>query len=101
MRIRLLFIISAIGLLIGLVSAYFSAQQAPAQPPLFSPAPNPYGNGIFANGIIESRQTQGANISISPEVSGPVTHVLVHEGEAVRAGEPLLSIDDSVQRQTT
>lgn len=101
MRPRLLFILAGIGLVLGLLSAYVSAQQPPSQPPVFSPAPNPYANGIYANGIVESRQTQGANISIFPEVTGPIARVLVGEGDAVKAGMPLLMIDDSVQRETT
>jgi len=39
---------------------------------------------IFANGIIESDQTSGSNINIYPEVSGPVTQVLVEEARALR-----------------
>ena len=101
MRLKYLFFIAAAGFLIGLLSAYVSAQQPPSQPPVFSPAPNPYPNGIYANGIVESRQMQGANISIFPEVTGPITHVFVSEGDIVKVGTPLLTIDDSVQRETT
>lgn len=101
MRIKILFVIAAVGLVLGLLSAYVSAQQPPSLPPAFNPAPNPYPNGIYANGIVESRQTQGANISIFPEVTGPITRVFVSEGDSVKAGAPLLTIDDSVQRETT
>ena len=101
MRHKFLFVLAALGLLAGIVSAYVSAQQPSAQPPVFNPASNPYADGIYANGIVESRQDQGANISIFPEVAGPVTHILVREGDSVRAGTPLVQIDDSVQRQTT
>jgi HlyD family secretion protein len=97
----LLFGISALGLLIGLYSAYISAQQPAPQPPVFAPAPDPYKNGIYATGIVESHQSHGANIAIYPEVSGPITAVLVAEGDTVKAGDVLLTIDDSVQRQTT
>ena len=51
--------------------------------------------------MIESDQAQGENINIYPEVSGPITQVLVAEGEQVRKGDPLLTIDDSVERATT
>ena len=57
----------------------FSQTQA-AQPPVFNPAPNPYAQGIYANGIIESYQSNGENINIYPEVSGPIMHILVTEG---------------------
>ncbi len=99
--IKALFILAAAGLLAGLVSAYVSAQPIPAQPPAFNPAANPYAKGIYANGIVESLQAHGANISIFPEVPGPVTRVFVAEGDQVKAGARLLTIDDSVQRQTT
>jgi HlyD family secretion protein len=101
MRRRLIFILAALGLLAGLVSAYVSAQQPTAQPPVFNPASNPYANGIYANGIVESRQSHGENISIFPDVTGSIARILVNEGDSVKAGAPLVQIDDSVQRQTT
>ncbi len=56
--------------------------------------------GIYAEGIIESSQAQGENINIYPEVTGPITEVLVSEGAHVHKGDALLAIDDSVQRAT-
>lgn len=99
--LRILFGLAAAGLIGGLVTAYVSAEPVPSQPPAFQPAANPYTDGIYANGIVESYQTHGANIAIFPEVPGPITRVLVAEGDSVKAGAPLLTIDDSVQRQTT
>ena len=100
MRNRWLFVVSGIGLVVALVSAFIFAQQPAAQPPAFNPAANPYANGIYAEGIIESLQAQGENINIYPEVTGPVTQVLVGEGDRVHQGDALLMIDDSVQRAT-
>ncbi len=97
---KVIFALAAIGILIGLVNAYVYSQEIPAQPPAFNPAANPYSKGIYANGIIESDQTQGENINIYPEISGPITRILVAEGQTVRQGDPLLTIDDSVQRAT-
>jgi HlyD family secretion protein len=99
--IRLLFVLAIAGVVAGLVSAYVAAEPIPAQPPAFRPAANPYAKGIYANGIVESLQAHGANITIFPEVPGPVTHVFASEGDWVKAGQPLLAIDDSVQRQAT
>ncbi|MGA8146341.1 MAG: efflux RND transporter periplasmic adaptor subunit [Gallionellaceae bacterium] len=100
MRNKLLFALAIIGILAGFVSAYiFSIKQKPL-PPAFKPASNPYEKGIYANGIIESYQTSGENINIYPEVPGTVTRILVAEGQHVKAGIPLLMLDDSVQRAT-
>ncbi len=82
------------------VSAFMFSQQPKALPPAFNPAANPYRQGIYANGIIESAQAQGENINIYPEVAGPITQVLVAEGANGAQGRPLLAIDDSVQRAT-
>ena len=100
MRNKILFIISGIGLALAIVSAYIFAQQPTAQPPLFNPAANPYASGIYSEGLIESDQAQGENINIYPEVTGPITQILASEGQQVHKGDPLLTIDDSVQRAT-
>ena len=72
----------------------------PPLPPAFNPAANPYPNGIYANGILESDQPSGENINVYPEVPGTVKQILVAEGQEVKKGTVLLSIDDSVQRAT-
>jgi HlyD family secretion protein len=100
MRNKVIFVLAAVGLALGLVSAFLFSQQPKAQPPVFTPAANPYANGIYSDGMIESDQAQGENINIYPEVPGPITRVLVTEGQVVRQGDALLTIDDSVQRAT-
>jgi HlyD family secretion protein len=100
MRSKIIFVVSGIGLVLALISAIISGQQPKPLPPAFNPAANPYAKGIYAQGIIESSQTHGENINIYPEVSGPITEVLVAEGATVKKGDPLLKIDDSVQRAT-
>jgi len=100
MKHKLIFILAFAGFVAGLVAAYlYGIQQAP-QPPVFSPASNPYAKGVYAEGIVESDQPAGENINVYPDVTGPVTRIAVHEGEAVKAGSVLLTIDDSVQRAT-
>ena len=100
MRNRILFALAVIGVIAGLASAYIYGERTPAQPPVFNPAPNPYAKGIYAEGIIESQQTSGANINIYPEVAGVITQIPVAEGQTVRKGTPLVLMDDSVQRAT-
>ena len=100
-RNRIIFTLSIIGVLAALVAAYIFGMERKAQPPVFKPVSSPYESAIYANGIIESDQPSGENINIFPEVSGPITKVLVHEGQQVSAGTPLFTIDDSVQRANT
>ncbi len=100
MRSKIIFLASGIGLVLALISAIISGQQPKPLPPAFNPAANPYAKGVYAEGIIESSQTHGENINIYPEVSGPITEVLVAEGATVKKGDSLLKIDDSVQRAT-
>ena len=100
-RNTFIFTLSILGIIAGLVGAYIFGIQRKAQPPVFTPVSNPYASGIYANGIVESYQPSGENINIFPEVFGPITKVLVHEGQQVSAGTVLFTIDDSVQRANT
>ena len=98
MRNRILFAVVGLGIVAGLASAYVYARPKHPLPPAFNPAPNPYGDGIYANGIVESYQANGENINIYPEVAGTITKVFVGEGASVKQGALLFTIDDSVQR---
>jgi HlyD family secretion protein len=97
---KLLFAVSIAGLLAGCAVAYLSGITKPPLPPAFNPAANPYPNGIYASGILESDQASGENINVYPEVPGTVKQILVVEGQEVRKGAVLLLIDDSIQTAT-
>ena len=98
MKHRILFAAAVAGFIASIVAAWvFGIQQAP-QPPVFQPAANPYEHGVYATGIVESDQPAGSNINIYPDVGGAVTRLYVHDGDRVKAGDVLLTIDDSVQR---
>jgi HlyD family secretion protein len=97
---KVVFALSGVGLIAGLVLAYLSNITQHALPPAFTPARNPFPIGIYANGILESVQPTGANINVFPEVAGTVKRILVSEGQQVEKGTPLLVIDDSIQRAT-
>src|ERR1022692_459512 len=97
---KLLFVLSFVGLLAGGLVAYLSGVTQPPLPPAFTPPTNPYPNGIYAEGIVESDQPSGENINVYPEVPGTVKRILVTEGQEVKQGTVLLSIDDSIQRAT-
>jgi len=99
-RNKVIFIAAVIGLLIGIVGSYISGIEKKPQPPAFTPASNPYEHGIYAEGIIESYQTNGANINIYPEIPGTIKQILVSEGRIIKKGFPLILIDDSIQRAT-
>jgi len=100
MKNKMVFIISFIGALSGIAAAILSGITEPALPPAYNPAASPYPSAIYAEGIVESAQTSGENSNIYPEVAGTVKEILVSEGQQVKAGQPLLRIDDSVQRAT-
>ena len=48
-------------------------------------------NALQASGLIEAKE-----IAVAPELSGRVAEVLVVEGDSVKAGDPLLFLDDSL-----
>lgn len=98
MRNKIIFMASALGLLLALASSAFFSETPKAQSPVFKPSANPFAHGIYADGMIESDQAQGENINIYPEVSGPIDQIIAIEGQAVHKGDALVHIDDSVQR---
>ncbi len=101
MRNKFLIVLAIAGIMAGFASAYVYGIKNKPQPPAFNPASNPYAQGIYANGIIESNQSSGENINIYPEVPGVVVRIMIPEGAQVSAGTPLLMLDDGVQRATT
>lgn len=98
MKIKPLFIIAIIGIMIGFISAVIYNQKIVFQPPI-AVSYNPYEEGIYATGIVESFQNNGSNINIYPEVSGKVTAIFLRNGQIVEKGTSILTIDDTVQRQ--
>lgn len=100
MRNKIIFALVAVGVLGALWSAYVYAVPRKPLAPVFNPAPNPYPDGIYTNGIIESYQSNGENINIYPEVAGSIVRILVTEGQAVTQGMPLVQLDDTIQRAT-
>ncbi|MGD0910075.1 MAG: biotin/lipoyl-binding protein, partial [Candidatus Acidiferrales bacterium] len=100
MKNKMVFIISFIGALSGIGAAILSGFTEPTLPPAYNPAASPYPSAIYAEGIVESAQTSGENSNIYPEVAGTVKEIRVAEGQQVKAGQPLLRIDDSIQRAT-
>lgn len=100
MKNKLLIILAILGIVAGFVSAYVYGLHKKPPPPVFNPAPNPYKEGVYSNGIIESYLSNGSNINIFPEVQGVITGIPAVEGATVAKGAPLMQIDDSIQRAT-
>ena len=98
---KIIFTVAIFGIVAGLTAAYIFGMVRKAQPPVFKPVSNPFASAIYANGMIESELPSGENINIFPQISGPITRVLVQEGQSVSAGTPLFTIEDSVQRANT
>lgn len=99
MKIRILFILASLGILIGIVSVYVYNENIKKQPPI-SISFNPYKNGVYATGTIQSYQATALQVDVFPEVQGRITHIFVHDGQVVKKGDPLFSIDDSVIKET-
>jgi len=59
MKTRWIFILSAAGILAACYVAYLSTITHAAEPPVFNPAANPYADGIYAEGMVESTQSSG------------------------------------------
>jgi HlyD family secretion protein len=101
MKNKLLFALSAFGILSGTAAAYLFSITRPPLAPVFNPASDPYVSGIYTEGMVESVQSSGENINVYPEVPGTVKDILVAEGQQVKKGAPLLLIDPSIQKATT
>lgn len=101
MRGKLIVGLAAIGFLLALGTAYYwSLKQSPL-PPAFTPASNPFEDGIYSEGIVESLQSSGSNVHIYPEVSGTISRIFVEEGQDVPAGAPLFTLENSIQNANT
>ncbi len=98
MKNKLIFGVAIAGFIAGLIAAYIFAMRKPPLPPAFKPAENPYPNGIYSEGIIESAQASGSNVNLFPEVAGVVKSIVIGEGQAVEKGATLMLLDDSVPR---
>lgn len=97
MKTRTLIIIAILGIVAGLISVYVYNVKPKPQSPLTINY-NPYKEGVYASGIVESFQASGSNVDIYPEVAGKIIKIVATDGQTVKRGDPLLVLDDSVQR---
>ena len=68
-----------------------ASETAVIPPPPVNPPEKPYVSGIAGTGILEAR---AENVAIGVPVSGLVESVLVKVSDTVKAGQPLMKIDD-------
>src|SRR5579859_3003154 len=66
-----------------------------APPPLAEPARSPYSNSVAATGIVEASRE---NVKIAAPKGGLIQKVFVQVGSQVKAGEPILQLDDRETR---
>lgn len=95
---RAIIILAIIGIFTGLGAAYLMSIKNTPLPPAYPPVANPFHDGIYANGIIETAQHSGENINIYPEVSATITRIHVKDGDHIQKGTPLFDLEDSVQQ---
>jgi HlyD family secretion protein len=72
-----------------------NARQLPHSQPMTPPPQSPYADTIAASGIIEAA---GENQNIAATVPGVMTQLFVHQGQHVKAGDPLFQIDPRDQQ---
>jgi len=85
--------------LAGVVFAIFVIVQGSKTKPLSAPEqeppPTPYSSFVAGSGLVEA---SSRNIAIGTPVEGIVSHIYAFVDTDVKAGDPLILIDDRVQR---
>jgi HlyD family secretion protein len=67
----------------------------PAPDPVQQPARSPYADAVAATGIIEAARE---NVNIGAPKGGLIQKICVSVGSPVKAGEPILQLDDREAR---
>jgi len=92
---KILLTLALLGILFGIYRVAIMSKTAPVPQPLHSPAISPFPVSVAASGIIEAAEE---NIQVQPQVAGLVKNITVQWGKKVKAGDPLLFLDDSAQK---
>jgi HlyD family secretion protein len=83
-------LIALVGALLGLAIAFWSTQRPPTAPILFPPPTPPYEHFIYGSGLIEA---SSQNISIGTPFNEIITKIFVVEGDFVKQGDILFTLD--------
>lgn len=62
-----------------------------------TPTKGPITESVYASGVVKAR----GQYTVFPTVNGTVNALLVEEGDTVKAGQPILTIDDRTSKYTT
>jgi RND family efflux transporter MFP subunit len=88
---KISFYLAILGLLAAGVMVWRLRANEPVCPPPVAPPVKPAGRAIAASGLVEARRE---NTSIGVPSAGLVTEVCVKVWDRVKAGQPLLKLDD-------
>ena len=96
MKIRFIIlpIIAVIGIGLAIYTVYKQSRPAPTAPPSGQPTKNPFSNRVAGNGLVEPASEI---MNIGTSISGTVQSVTVKEGQLLKKGDILFTID---QRDT-
>lgn len=83
-------ILSALGVLLGLVVTLIGLRKPPVQPIAFPPPKSPFKHYVAGSGIIEA---SSLNVNLGTPIDGVVEKVFVESGQCVKKGAPLFRID--------
>ncbi len=79
------------GVLITVATLMSAGHKEPMPAPLVPPPKSPYETTVAASGIIEA---VNENVRIAPPMAGLITKVFVAVGDQLKAGDPLVQLDD-------
>ena len=95
LRYLLLPALAAVGVGLALYTVKLQARPAPSAPPTGEPTRSPFGNRVAGSGLVEP-VTEIVNVGTP--ISGVVQGVMVHEGDTVKKGQTLFTIDQRMMR---
>lgn len=83
--------LALVGLLFTVWTLWSGTKKEAMPTPIVEPPRSPYEATVAASGIIEA---VNENVRIAPPVAGLITKVFVAVGDQIKAGDPLLQLDD-------
>lgn len=88
-------ILAIAGVALGIYAARLSSKVTPAAAPVSEASQSPYSNFVAGAGLVEASTE---NIAIGTQLAGIVSRIYVQVGSAVRAGDPLFTLDERSTR---